>query len=227
MIGGGTRRTLGRLHTWIGWAVALPMLLWTVTGLWMVARPIEEVRGETLVAEAPPLAIPSIVVPPQVGARALARADIGRRAGRSIWALSFADGGSATASLATGVLLPAPTRAEAVAAARAHLLRPGDVSRVTRTSADAPPIDLRRPRPAWRVEFADGARVYVDADTSAVLALRTRQWRLFDFMWGLHILAPHEREDTSHPLLIAAAAFGLLTVVAGVALLPRSRRKKR
>ena len=90
-----------------------------------------------------------------------------------------------------------------------------------------PPAYAARPRPAWRVEFADGARVYVDADTSAVLALRTRQWRLFDFMWGLHILAPREREDTSHAVLIVASMLGLLTVAAGVALLPLARANRR
>src|SRR6187200_677348 len=37
-----------RWHIWLGWVVGLPILMWTVTGLVMVARPIEEVRGEHL-----------------------------------------------------------------------------------------------------------------------------------------------------------------------------------
>ena len=39
---------LGRLHIWIGWLVAVPLLLWTVSGLFMVSQPIETVRGENL-----------------------------------------------------------------------------------------------------------------------------------------------------------------------------------
>ena len=35
------------------------------------------------------------------------------------------------------------------------------------------------------------------------------RWRAFDFMWGLHILDPAGREDSSHPLLIALAGLGL------------------
>ena len=43
---GAIRSRLRRWHVWLGWLVGLPMLIWTVSGLVMVARPIEEVRGE-------------------------------------------------------------------------------------------------------------------------------------------------------------------------------------
>ena len=55
------RQRLRRWHIWLGWIVGLPFLAWTVSGLVMVARPIETVRGEGLIAEAPPL--PSGLVP--------------------------------------------------------------------------------------------------------------------------------------------------------------------
>ena len=113
-----------RWHIWLGWLIAVPLLLWMLSGIAMVARPIEEVRGEALVAPAPPMALPAALLPPRVGARPLAKVEIGRRAGAPVWALSFRDGGAATASLATGALLPPPTRAEAVAAAR-DLEQPG------------------------------------------------------------------------------------------------------
>jgi uncharacterized iron-regulated membrane protein len=41
-----------RWHIWLGWLVGFPILMWTVTGLVMVAKPIEEVRGENLRAPA-------------------------------------------------------------------------------------------------------------------------------------------------------------------------------
>ena len=44
-----------RWHVWLGWLVGFPILMWTVTGLFMVARPIEEVRGDHL--RAPPPAV--------------------------------------------------------------------------------------------------------------------------------------------------------------------------
>ena len=82
-------------------------------------------------------------------------------------------------------------------------------------------------RPAWGIRFADGARVYVDAESGAVLALRTRQWRWYDWMWGLHIMDLRGREDTSHPVLIAAAALALLATLIGLVLLPFAARRRR
>ena len=35
-------------HIWLGWLVGFPILMWTVTGLVMVIKPIEEVRGNHL-----------------------------------------------------------------------------------------------------------------------------------------------------------------------------------
>ena len=45
------RRQLFRYHVWLGWLVGIPLLLWTVSGLVMVARPNDIVRGSDLRAE--------------------------------------------------------------------------------------------------------------------------------------------------------------------------------
>lgn len=39
---------LARWHIWLGWIVALPILLWLVSGLVMSFKPLEETRGEHL-----------------------------------------------------------------------------------------------------------------------------------------------------------------------------------
>ena len=70
--------------------------------------------------------------------------------------------------------------------------------------ADKVPFDFRKAMPVWQVALADGTHVYVGQHSGKIEAMRTRWWRAFDFMWGLHILDPQTREDTSHPLLILA-----------------------
>ena len=62
------RRSLFRYHVWLGWLVGVPLLLWTISGLVMVARPIETVRGSDLKLERPPAlltpdAVPSLPLP--------------------------------------------------------------------------------------------------------------------------------------------------------------------
>lgn len=74
--------------------------------------------------------------------------------------------------------------------------------------------------PAWRVVLDDGAgtAVYVDAVTGEVTARRNDVWRVYDFLWGLHLMDYGQRETRTHPLLAIAAFIGVLTVVSGTVL---------
>ena len=44
----GVHPFLARWHIRLGWLVGVPIVMWLATGLFMVARPIEEVRGTHL-----------------------------------------------------------------------------------------------------------------------------------------------------------------------------------
>lgn len=213
------RKLLRRIHIWLAWVVGIPLLLWTVSGLWMVLRPIEEVRGTTLRSAPAALILPATITPPP-GAKALT---LEMQGDRAVWIVD----GARRADIATGAFLPPPTRAESIALARNALSARSRVVAVSRTPADAPPLDLRHARPAWGVTFAGDVCVYVDAETGGILAVRTNQWRWFDFMWGLHIMDLQTREDTSHATLIAFAATSAISILLALILLPITVRRKR
>jgi hypothetical protein len=83
-----------RWHVWLGWVVGLPVLMWTVTGLFMVARPIEEVRGNHLRVEAKEQALPvgteiAITVPQGQPIRTVGAAI---EHGKVVTRLEYADG---------------------------------------------------------------------------------------------------------------------------------------
>ena len=221
------RPTLRRIHIWLGWLIGVPLLIWTVTGLWMAARPIEEVRGEHLRRPPAQLRVEGPVTPPATDARPIRSLTLEQRPDGPVWVIAWLDGGARAADARTGALLPPIDAAQASALARAAYAGEASVTSVTRTSADAPPLDLRRPRPAWAVRFGDGTRIYVDAESGSVLALRTGQWRWFDFMWGLHIMDLQTREDTSHPILIGFAALAVIGTILGLVLLPMTSRRRR
>ena len=122
-----------------------------------------------------------------------------------VWIAGFAHGHEMRASANDGQWLPAITEAQARAIAR-QWYKYGNHDG-THSPADEPPIDLRKEQAAWGIAFADGATVYIDADTGSLLAIRSAQWRIFDFMWGLHIMDLQSRENTHHPILIAFSAF--------------------
>jgi uncharacterized iron-regulated membrane protein len=223
------RRRLNRYHVWLGWLIGVPLLIWTVTGLWMVTRPIEEVRGVQLKVEPPALTLEAKPVLPTLssdrGAPLSLRLE--QQWDGPVWIASFAHGHEMRASAKDGKWLPAIKEAEARASALRWYKPEAEILSVRHTPADKPPLDLRKERPAWGISFSDGAHVYIDADTGSLLAIRSEQWRAFDFMWGLHIMDLETREETSHPILIIFAAIAAISVLLGLILLPLSRRRKR
>src|SRR5687767_4308436 len=98
---GAIRSRLRRWHVWLGWLVGLPMLFWTVSGLVMVARPIEEVRGENLISRPKPISVGGPLLAPDVQGREVIAITLEPRAGGPRWEIDFADGKSRLADPAT------------------------------------------------------------------------------------------------------------------------------
>jgi hypothetical protein len=221
------RHTLRRYHIWLGWVVGLPLLLWTLSGLVMVAKPIEEVRGEHLVGPSPSLPFGARPVPPQIGPRPVVSLKLEQRAEGPRWVVAYADGAARLADAATGRLLPPLRAADAARAVEARYAGKARVGAVDRISGTGPPVDFRRPVDAWRVTMSDGTRFYVHAATGEILAKRTRWWRFYDFMWGLHIMDPAGRDDAHNPLVIGFGIVSALAVLMAIALLPMALRRRR
>lgn len=88
--------------------------------------------------------------------------------------------------------------------------------------------EYRGALPAWRVQFPDGGlSVYVAQNTGAVTARRSDLWRLYDTLWALHIMDWKNHEDFNHPLIIIVTAITLLSVIAGIVLIPYRIRFRR
>ena len=223
---GAARSRLRRWHVWLGWIVALPILFWVVSGLVMVVRPIEEVRGTNLLREPAPIRLSAPPVAPAVEGLALSALSLEPRAAGPRWIVKTADGASRTADPHTGALLPALSAADAVREVAARYSGTSEVKSVARTDPAHPPMDLRRPIASWRVEMADGTRFYVDAGSGGILATRTRFWRFYDWMWGLHIMDLDSREDTHNPWVIGFGAAAFLMSVLALILLPLTIRRR-
>jgi len=221
------RARLRRWHIWLGWLIGIPMLVWTVSGIVMVAKPIEEVRGSHLMADAQPMRMAAPVIPPQLEGVALASLALQPRAAGPRWVVTLADGTTRLADPTTGALLPRLGPADAVREVTARYRGSARIAAVTRTTADDPPLDLRRPLEAWQVRMSDGTHFYVDAGSGEVVARRTAWWRFYDFMWGLHIMDPAGREDTHNPFVIGFGLVSLVTVILAIVLLPLTLRRNR
>lgn len=212
---------------WLGWIVALPILFWTVSGVIMVIRPIEVVRGTDLLAEPPPVRLSAPAIPPQVTGRPLHSMALESRAPGPRWVVKFKDGPTRLADPATGTLLPPLLAADAAREVTARYKGAARVQSVTRTDADKPPLDLRRAIATWKVTMTDSTNFYVDAGSGEIVARRTGWWRFYDFMFGLHIMDLKNREDTSNPWVISFGIAALVMSLLALVLLPMTINRRR
>ncbi len=221
------RARLRRWHIWLGWIVAIPMLLWTVSGVVMVAKPIEEVRGTHLLADPAPMRLAAPAIPPRIEGAPLQSLALQPRAAGARWVVTLEGGTVRLADPATGALLPPLSAADAVREVMARYTGKATVAAVTRTDPTSPPLELRRPIAAWQLRMSDGTHFYVDAGSGEVVARRTGWWRFYDFMWGLHIMDPGGREDTHNPWIVSFALVSTVTVILALVLLPLTLRRSR
>ncbi|WP_440873730.1 hypothetical protein [Thalassotalea sp. PLHSN55] len=73
----------------------------------------------------------------------------------------------------------------------------------------------------WAVSFDDSinSTLYFSQQSGKFITVRSDLWRLFDFVWMLHIMDYDEREDFNNPLLITFAFSALLFSLSGIILL--------
>ena len=221
------RQALRRYHIWLGWIIGVPMLFWTLSGVVMVWKPIEEVRGTELLADPAPFELTTVPVVPRVEGRGLKSLTIEPRAAGPRWVLHFADGGSRLADPASGRLLPSYSAADAVREVMTRYTGKAKVVSATRTDPAKPPLDLRRDIAAWQVAMSDGTHFYIDAASGEIVARRTRFWRFYDWMWGLHIMDLQTREDTHNPWILGFGIATLMTTFLALILLPMTTRTRR
>lgn len=213
-------------HIWLGWLAGFPILMWLVTGLFMVSRPIEEVRGNHLLREheEAPLVLPgSLLASAEVPLREM-RAVM--QDGRAVAILTGMDGRVRRIDMASGAALPPLTAGDARRIVAQRIEGGSAIRSVAAFEASDVPFDFRREMPVWQVALEGGTHVYVGRDTGEIEAVRTRWWRMFDLMWGLHIMDLETREDTSHPLLILFAALGVIGALLGCVLMFRRRKAR-
>ena len=222
----GVRTSLRRYHVWLGWLVALPFLFWTVSGLVMVAKPIEKVRGTALVADPQPIALTAGLVVPRIEGRAVSSLKLVQRGEGPRWVIDFADGDSRLADPATGALLPPLGAADAAREVSSRYTGSAKVVETSRVDTNSPPIELRRAMDGWRVRMDDDTHFYVDSGTGEIVARRTAWWRFYDFMWGLHIMDLQGREDTNNPWVVSFGVLSLGMVLLAMVLLPLTIKRK-
>ena len=234
-----------RWHRWLAYAVALQVMAWVLGGVlfawvpfqgWVkgndwVKKPQQALPADWAAQLALAIAAPasepqSVSVSAPTGSAAPAEAVLSVQslatAQGPAWRVKRASG--STWLRASGGALPPPDAAAVTRFAQQLYTGPGTLARVQRLAEVPRRLGLVRELGArqnvWQARFDDAlqTRLYVDATSGELLAVRTEAWVLYDFFWRLHVMDYSEGEDFNNPLLRAASLAALALVLTGSAL---------
>ena len=230
---------LRKVHRYLGVFIGIQFLLWTLGGVYFSWTDIHQVRGDHLRAEPAELGIPTESVSPAAALRNLADS-IGPAEVTSLSTVRVLDevhylikyrkdarAGSALARIRDGSVRDPITEADARAIATGALANPtaiADVAYVTEENVSGHHEFREKPLPAWAVRFEEGFTCYVSVNTGQLEAIRTDQWRLFDFLWMLHTMDFEGRDDINNYVLRGFSVLGIVTVASGFFLFLASSR---
>jgi uncharacterized iron-regulated membrane protein len=209
-------------HRYISLLVSIQLLLWTASGLFFAFNKIQEVRGEHVIKRQPITADLGAFSSVITEAR---RVRLASRLNQPIVVVTR-DGGTDyldQAGLSVAMLEPH----DALSAVDLHTrLTPLSVETVTK---QAPGDEFRgRDLPLYRVTAIDQSQteynVYINPYSSEVVAIRSLQWRIWDFMWGLHIMDWQAREDINNWPMKFFSVLALISAITGIWLFFAARR---
>jgi len=217
-------------HRWLGLLTSIQLLMWTVSGLFFTLPDITDVRGEQYLVKSKLQVIDPLVTSELISmseiidvAKLSAREEVSiklkRRSGQWVYEIKRP--------------LKEILIFDALSGKQRSYLGEEEVIDIVQSETNLEPINVvlintpltgsefrGRDLPLYKVKVEEPKKgiVYIDPLTGEIVAVRTRLWRAWDFLWSLHIMDYRERDDFSHGLIRVFAILGLLTVLSGMLL---------
>lgn len=203
-------------HKYLSFFISIQLLLWTVSGIYFAFNKIENVRGEQYRLNKPAdilLGELSFNIPDAIDI------NIKKRLGDTIVIASTKSGMRYLDTNGNPVNHITSDEAMAIVE-QATTLQPQRVEQVNDSSRGS---EYRgRALPIYRVitKNANDAEinVYVNIYSGDISAIRSVQWRIWDLMWGFHIMDWVERDNIDNILLKIFSILALVSSLTGVLL---------
>jgi len=201
-------------HKYLSLVISIQLLLWTISGIYFAFNKIELVRGEQYLIEQKVSKLNLKEVESSFSGK---NVNFVRRLDEWIIKVETDSGFSYTDLQGQNL----------------DELNAEEVREVVRLSTNLTPLMAQRiDKPEIRAEFrgrnlpifkvatstTDNINVYVDAFTGEVTAIRSDSWRIWDFLWGAHIIDYSERENINNFLIKILSILALLSSLSGIVL---------
>ena len=210
-------------HKYLSLVISIQLLLWTISGIYFAFNKIELVRGEQYLIEQNSSKLNLKEVESSFSAK---NVNFVRRLDEWIIKVETDSGFSYTDLQGQSL----------------DELNEEEVREVVRQRTSLTPLMAQRiDKPEIRAEFrgrnlpifkvatstTDSINVYVDAFTGEVTAIRSDSWRIWDFLWGAHIIDYSERENINNFLIKVLSILALISSLSGIVLFFKTFKLKK
>ncbi len=223
------------LHKWVGLFAGLQLLIWLASGLYMVIVQLDFIHGDPMVIN-----MQQTMALPEPASLSMAtlrtqypdatRIGLKPILGKTYYSVNTISNRYLIEPKTAAVISPLDeTTVRDIAVF--HFSGDARIRKASLITSD-PPMEIQRRRlPLWRIDFDDpfSTSFYIDPYSGSLVTRRHQYWRIFDFLWMLHIMDYDQRTDAHNLLLISAEVTGLAFTISGLWLLFYSfsgRRKK-
>lgn len=225
MISPRLARRIGQIHKWLGLIVFAQLLVWTATGLFFVAVHLTAVRADYLVHPADhvqPVDMQRVKVSSTDALTSVAEdkpydVTLKMLADLPVYVVRAEIGTFLVSAESGDQVIVDEALARRIAAER--WVNPDPILSVAHL--ESAPQESSVKGEAWAARFkGDGnPTLYVSAVDGRTSNPRVDLWRLYDFLYGLHLMDYVDHENYNTPWMVALAVLALSSVLFGVALL--------
>ena len=215
------RSLIRKIHKYLSLFISIQLLLWTVSGIYFAYNKIELVRGEHLRNQTIEELSFDLKNLPPIQAKSI---DIIVRLGQPLIKINTMCGISylnKDGSPASKIKLD-----EAMKIVQNKTsLNPLSALEIVDVPAGA---EYRgRDLPLYQVitDHQDNIKVYLDAFSGEIVAIRSSSWRVWDFLWGLHIMDYIDRDNINNILIKIFSILALISSLSGVILFFITQKK--
>lgn len=237
------RYNIRKWHRYLGLVLGVQFLLWTLGGLYFSWSNLDEIHGDFQRASIPSLRSDQIKSSPTEAIQKISELHpnsqikdlrLIRILGSPLYQITYSVSPEESNEIklidaTTGEERSPLSEQEAIDVAKEAFIGEPAVERVEYLTEIGGHHEYRGgPLPAYaiRMNHPSKTTVYVSQELGTVQKFRNEKWRVFDFLWMLHVMDYEGRDNISNWLLRLFSIFGIVTILSGFALAWVSRRKK-
>ena len=219
-----------KTHKWLGLFIGLQVVIWSLSGLYMTAVHIDIIHGDHLVRAAPVMSANVSNLRDPIAVAGANGADSARLAwvrNRPAYVLPT-EAGDKVVDAKSGSPVAPPSEPEIRAIAKSTYTGNDEIASAALITDIPGEIRGRKP-PLWRVEFDHWNKptLYFSPATGELVTRRHELWRIFDFVWMMHIMDYQTRDNVNNALMRTTTWGALLMVSSGIWLLFYSFHRKK